>query len=432
VPSPVEHRYAPRGACARLLELHDPEILLSGPAGTGKSRACLEKLNLVALKYPGARLLIVRKTAVSLTSTALVTWRQHVAKTDIEHGLLAWYGGSAEEPAQYRYTNGSSVVVGGMDHATRIMSSDYDLAYAQEAIELTVNDWEHVTTRLRNGVVPYQQLIADTNPASQYHWLNQRCLAGATTRLESRHEDNPRLFDQAGKVTAEGRAYLAKLDALTGVRKQRLRYGQWVSAEGTVYDGYDPAVHLVDPFPIPDDWPRWWSVDFGFVHPFVCQMWARDPDGRVYLYREVYHTGRLVEDHAKTILAVTAGEPRPQAVICDHDAEDRATLAKHLGMATKAARKTVSDGIQAVAARLKVAGDGRARLFLFRDAVVQRDQTLVDALRPACTAEEIPGYVWADTARKEAPVKEDDDGMDAMRYLVAELDLGRVANVRWM
>ena len=119
----LEHRYTPRGVCAALFEDHRPEILLSGPAGTGKSRACLEKLHLLALMNPGLRALIVRKTLASLGSTALVTWREHVATEAIAAGDVVYYGGSSEEPPQYRYGNGSRIMIGGMDKATRVMSS---------------------------------------------------------------------------------------------------------------------------------------------------------------------------------------------------------------------------------------------------------------------------------------------------------------------
>src|SRR4051794_32447073 len=109
----VVHRYEPRGAARAVLESRAPEILLSGPAGTGKSRACLEKLHLQALKYPRMRGLIVRKTQTSLGSTALVTWRKQVAAEAIENGTLRWYGGSAEQAPQYQYRNGSTISVGG-------------------------------------------------------------------------------------------------------------------------------------------------------------------------------------------------------------------------------------------------------------------------------------------------------------------------------
>ena len=387
------------------------EVLLSGPAGTGKSRGALEKLHLAAEKYPGMRGLILRKTRESLTEAALFTWETKVVPAG--HPILN--GAQRRMRQAYRYPNGSEIVVGGLDKPEKVMSTEFDKIYVQEATECDERDWEMATTRLRNGIMPYQQLIGDCNPDAPYHWLYQRCQSGRTLMLESRHEDNP-------SVTPE---YLARLDALTGVRYKRLRLGLWVAAEGIVYEGYDPALHLIDRFEMPDSWPRYWCVDFGFVHPFVCQFWASDPDGRLYRYREIYHTGRLVEDHAKQMLAVADGEPLPDAIICDWDAEDRATLERHLGMSTTAAHKSISDGIQAVAGRLRSLSDGKPRLFFLRDSLVERDASLEEKKLPCSTEEEFVGYVWNEGGGRrkgEEPLKLHDHGMDATRYMVAYLD----------
>lgn len=418
------HRYTPYGESIKLFHCKHSEVLLNGPAGTGKSRACLEKIHLICMLNPGCRVLMVRKTLTSLTSTGLVTFREHVAKEYLETGEVVWYGGSTQEPACFRYKNGSVINVGGMDKATKIMSSEYDIVYVQEAIELSENDWEAITTRLRNGRVSFQQIIADTNPDMPTHWLKQRVDKGQTIMIDTKHEDNPILFDQkTGELTPVGKSYMEKLDNLTGVRLQRLRYGKWVAAEGLVYDSYDPSVNLYKHLPEPpESWARYLSIDFGYTNPFVCQWWAEDNDGRLYLYRELYKTKGLVEDHAKTIKD-NLGKGKFAAVICDHDAEDRATLEKHLGMTTIAAKKTVSDGIQAVASRLKKAGDNRPRLYICRDSLIHKDQELSDAKKPVCTQEEMAGYVW--NPQKDQPVKENDHGMDAMRYMVAHKDLGR-------
>ena len=421
VAEPTVLTYTPRGAAREVFVRRDPEVLLSGPAGTGKSRSCLEKLHLCASKYPGMRALMARKTLISLTSTTLVTYTRKVL-----HPLdgVQFFGGSAQEPPQYRYPNGSRLVVGGMDKPSKIMSSEYDVIYTPEATELTENDWESCTTRLRNWVMPYQQMLGDCNPDAPHHWLKKRADAGRLAMLESRHEDNPEPFTEDGIVTARGMDYIGKLDALTGVRLLRLRRGIWAAAEGMVYDGWDAALHLIDRRDIPKEWPRYWVIDFGYTNPFCWQAWAEDPDGRLYRYREIYMTQRLVEDHAKQILEETKGDPRPRAVICDHDAEDRATFERHAKVKTTAAHKSVSPGIQAVASRLKRAGDGRPRLFLLRDSLVERDQQRVDAGLPACTEQEIEGYVWdTSSGRKkgEEPVKRDDHGMDALRYMVAHL-----------
>lgn len=447
--APKVHEYTPRGSAIALMRARDAEVLLSGPAGTGKSRACLEKLFAQALKYPGMRGLIVRKVRDTLGSTALATWREHVIKEALESGAVHFYGGSAEEPPQYRFQNGSRIMIGGMDKPTKIMSSEYDVAYVQEAIELTITDWENITTRLRHGVMPYQQIIADCNPDTPMHWLYGRFRGAnpAGLMLDTVHEDNPILFDDMGIITERGRSYIDKLERLTGVRYARLRHGKWVAAEGQIYETYDPNIHnyvIVDP---PHDWPRYWTVDFGYTNPFVLQCWAVDPDGRLFLYRELYHSRRLVEDHAKQILSLvqkldgTWKEPKPRAIICDHDAEDRATLERYLGMGTVAAEKTVSDGIQAVQQRFRVQSDGRPRIFFNPAARVECDEELKDAAKPTCTVEEIPGYVWdraregtaaAEKPPKEEPRKADDHGMDAMRYMVAYLDLKGAPRVRWL
>jgi PBSX family phage terminase large subunit len=425
----LQHRYEARGAALEALHRRDREILLAGPAGTGKSRALLEKLHLLMLANPGARGLIVRKYQKSLASTALDTWRKAVVPEAIAAGLVKFYGGSAEQPAQYIYSNGSVVIVGGLDtvgdQPPKVMSAEYDVVYCQEATELAEKDWEALISRLRNWRISFQQLLADCNPGPPTHWLKRRCDVGNTVMLHSRHSDNPRLWDaDKAQWTKQGEEYMAGLRSLTGVRRLRLLDGQWVAAEGLIFEGFDPAIHVVPRFAIPASWPRVWSVDFGFSNPFVLQCWARDPDGRIILYRELYWTQRLVEDHARAILDIVAPggewiEPRPVAVVCDHDAEGRATLEKYLKMGTTAARKDVEIGIQTVQARLKVAGDGKPRLMMFEDALAERDQRLYEAKKPTCTLEEFPGYIWAVKPGgevKEQPLKENDHGMDTTRY----------------
>jgi hypothetical protein len=471
----LEHRYRPRGSAKVVLESRAPELLVSGPAGTGKSRACLEKLLILALNVPSLRGLIVRKTKVSLASTALETWEKHVASETLASGYCRFFGGSPRKPPAYNFKNGSTIVIGGMDQPSRIMSSEYDIAYAQEATELTVEDWEAITTRLRNGKLSnnFHQILADANPDVPTHWLKERCDNGTTVMLESRHEENPRLFDDQGVITLGGVAYMARLDALTGVRKQRLRYGRWVAAEGIIYEDWDPDLHLVSlkPWDVPAEWTRWWAIDWGHTNPCVLQWWAEDPDGRLVMYREIYHTKLLVEDLAtQALLAVTKvvgkapdrervtakdirddvlngvriwTEPRPRAIICDHDSGDRATFEKHAGLKTTPAKKKGSTtgmsakrlGIEACQARYRVAGDGRARIQFARDCVVERDYALVEAKKPASTVEEIPGYVWAQVPGqppKETPADEDNHGMDAKRYLVSYRDSRGRPGMRWL
>lgn len=419
-PRDAERAYRPIGAARRLMLCRDEEVVLEGPAGTGKSRGCLEKVHLCALKYKGMRAAFVRKTRASMTESVLVTFEDHVLLA----GDLIAEGPRREYRRSYHYPNGSEIVVAGIDRPSRLMSTEFDLIYVAEATELWENDWEMLTTRLRNGVMPYQQILGDCNPDAPMHWLHQRCDAARATVHFSRHEDNPRLFDPDRKAwTERGRTYIARLDRLTGVRRDRLRFGRRANVEGAVFP-FDRAVHLIDRFDIPDDWTRFRAIDFGTTNPFVCQWWAADPDGRLYLYREIYMTRRTVNAHAPKILELSEGEAIQDSV-ADHDAGDRLILAEH-GIGTVPAIKDVSVGVQAVQDRLALAVDDRPRLFVMRDALVEVDADLLEAKRPTCTEQEFDVYLYPKSKDgqpvKEAPVKVNDHGMDAMRYMVLWYD----------
>ena len=399
---------------------------------TGKTVGALYKIHRLLCKYPESRALVARKTNTALAGSAMVTYRDNIKRnrTDIH-----WFGGNKVEPAAFRYSNGSQMIVNGLDKPEKVQSAEFDWAYLNEATECDLENIEFVRMRLRPRTgsspdIPYRQLIMDCNPGPPTHWLNQRMNAGITTRFLSRHEDNPRYFDVATQDwTEDGREYIfGILGGLSGVRLARYRYGIWAAAEGTVFeDSWDRQRNVVKRFDIPAAWPRYLILDFGFTHPFVCLWAAEDPDGRLYIYREIYKTKRLVEDHAKDIKRLSRwgekdGDPYPRFVIADHDAGDRETFTRYTGLHTVPAHKSVSDGLQAMASRLRPAGDGKPRLMYFEDMLVERDADLVSRKQPASTLEEYDSYVW-DTrqgAKKgEQPVKEFDHGIDASRYLCA-------------
>lgn len=419
-------KYHPYGAAKDLFHERADEVLLAGPAGTGKSLAALHKEHLAMSKYAGAKAFMARKTRTSMTNSCIETFERHVLKPPDK---VKFHG----QDQQYNYPNGSMIAVIGLDDPERIKSTDWDMGFIQEVTECTENDWEICTTRLRNWVMPYQQLMADCNPDKPTHWIKRRCDSGLTKMLRSFHQDNPRLFNtRDGTFTPEGQQYLAKLDRLTGVRRKRLYVGDWVAAEGMIYEEWDPQIHLINYSQLPEGWDEWthyWSLDFGFVHPLAWQDWVEDPHTLdLYRVREIYQTRTLVEDLAKQVMELTYGIYTPRAIICDHDAEDRATFERHTGYLTLPAYKPIQQGIQAVKARLRPGAPGRG-LFLVRDALVRRDTELVQAGKPTCTEEEWDGYVWdekvnrfVNSKKDELPLDKDNHGMDATRYIVAFAD----------
>jgi phage terminase large subunit len=424
-----------RGAPARLFREAHGEIVISGPAGTGKTRAILEWIH-HRCSTEHVRFLILRKTLESLKASALVTFQEQVlhdfdGRRSVADGVT-YFGGNKLLPAQFIYeATGSVIVIGGMDRSSKVLSTEYNGGiYVNEITELTLDEFEKLTGRTDRPTVgaapPPSLVLGDCNPDRPTHWIKQRAGQGKLKLWNSVHEDNPSMWNRVTKQWTEaGKRYLARLDNLTGVRYLRLRKGIWAAAEGVIYEEWDENRHVVDRYDIPYGWPRIWGVDFGYVNPFVWQAWAIKPDGEMVMYREIYLTRRLVSDLSKLILTVSANDPPPVAIIVDHDAEDRATFEAETGYETTAARKSVSPGLQKMALRLRGEND-KPRMTFMKDSLVHdRDQDLVDRGKPSCTVDEIPGYVW-DTSqgrnKGEQPVKLDDHGCDTARYVVAELD----------
>ena len=412
------------GGAREFVNYRGPEAIVHGPAETGKTITALYKLHIAASTYENASIVICRKTLSSTYSTVLQTFQNKVLPPQNEllrHGIVP-YGGKKPEWFDYTKT-GSTIWMAGLDKSSKILSAEHDLIYVNQAEELDLDDWETLTTRTtgRAGNMPYSQTIGDMNPAYPAFWSYHR---PSLKLFYSHHRENPSLFNQAtGEITEQGKRTMAVLDALTGLRRTRLRDGKPAMAEGAIYTNWDESVHLIDSFPIPANWRRFRVIDFGYTNPFVCQWWAVDNDNRLYLYREIYYTERTVLVHSKQINELSSGE-RIEATICDHDAEDRATLREN-GISNIAAQKAVDIGIGKVLDRLALRNDKKPGLYIMRDALVEVDTKLKKTKKPLCTRDEVAGYAWANHKTKEVPVKKDDHGMDAERYMVMHIDKPR-------
>jgi len=405
-------------------------LLITGSAGGGKSRFAGEKIHGFMKKYPGATGLMLRK-AREYASKSIVPFMAHTVIGNDPNVVMK------KGATLFQYSNNSTLYWGGMKddnqrEGLRSIGKDgsLDIVWVEEANAFTRLDFNELLARMRGSATDWVQIILTTNPDVPTHWIYQDLILGGDASV---------FYSSASDNTYNPPSYFVALSKLTGVLKQRLVEGKWVQAEGAVYDEYDAAIHLIEPFEIPEDWKRMCSIDFGYTNPFVCQWWALDNDGRMYRYRELYKSQMLVEDAADEIKRLEANFTREKwnevsndekeqawragekisVRVADHDAEDRATLQRY-GISTIPAKKAVSVGIQAVKSRLQLAGDGKPRIYFMRGALVEEDQHMKDQRKPVCTEEEIVGYVWHKTKEnrpvKEEPVKDNDHGCDTMRY----------------
>ena len=319
------------------LGLFSPEqtekiVCFEGPRGTGKTRAILTALVSRALAYPGCRILLARSTRVRLTETVLVTLEQQVLPA---FGLAVPGGAGRGNRTEYELPGGSVLIPMGLDDPNRTTSAEFFCIYLAEAVEVATRELaEAVSGSLRQGGMPYHQLILDCNPSAPGHWLNRamepvenglravdsvadykRVLAhnsrpadGGWKRVLTGHRDNPAYFDvSAWEYTKEGLAYLETLGNLSGHLRRRWLRGEWVSAEGSVFPEFSESEHVVDGLEVPEDWPMYVGYDPGYDHPSAVLWVAVAPNGCLYVVDEIYRGGLGVDQLSEMIHAKNEG-----------------------------------------------------------------------------------------------------------------------------
>lgn len=411
----AERTYVPRGNAAVLMHSDAPEIVLSGPAGTGKSRANLQKLHWAAETYSGARSLIIRKTRESLTESALFTFEQYVLGLD--HPMVL-NGPQRNYRQSYRYPNGSRIVVGGMDKPSKIMSTEFDIVYVQEMTELDDADLQALNTRLRNGKMPYQQLIGDCNPDSPLHWLYVRALAGKTILLPTDHKDNPTLWsEELQDWTEKGRQYLAKLQNLSGAEYERLYLGNWVQATGLVYDVWgdgpeDGNVTEAAEY-LPDGGPVFWAVDDGYSgeqdpktgyftensSPRVFLLVQERSNGRLCVFYESYEVKTLEDQQLARVRSL--GYPDPVYAAVDSAAAELRGRMHADGIYTQGKPHNIEESIKALRRMLAPDENNWRRILV----------------HPRCKHLRAEMSSYRRDPVTEKPIDSFNHGPDALRYL---------------
>lgn len=398
------------------LERRDKNFyLFDGGGRCGKTWLICSWMIKEANKHPGSRQLIVRKVRAAAGKTIFDNTLSALLRN-----ALGWQ--KRREALTWSHENGSIIRVDGLDDEERmqnVLGDDFLHIFMNEATQMNYKAMQMAMTRLAQVLPgdPLHKLILDCNPRGPRHWVHRvgvehvdpetlRPLLNAEKwyRLNWTPLDNPYISDDVLQIYA----------GFTGNHRKQMLEGIWCENEGAVYDEWDEALHVYYETPPGfSQWPRVMGIDFGFTNPFVCLWGAIDPDGGLWIYRELYKRNLLVSEAAKAIRHMTRNDPRPKWVVADHDAEGRAELNKN-GVKTKRAKKSVLVGINKVKARLALQANGRPMLH-----VSHRCPNLIN---------EMYEYIWEPSQgglnSKEQPRKTNDHAQDALRYIVMGLDGG--------
>ncbi|MBZ6290410.1 PBSX family phage terminase large subunit [Streptomyces olivaceus] len=273
--------------------------------------------------------------------------------------------------------------------------------------EATLVPQEFWTQLLGRMSVPGAKLFASTNPGSPAHWL-KRDFIDRRDELGIRYwhytlDDNPSLGeDYKNSIKAE----------FIGLWFRRFVLGEWIAAEGSIFDMWDEERHVVEALP---EIAKWLSVgvDYGQANPFHATLLGLGRDRRLYVASEWRYDGRQQRrqltdlEYSERMRGWLSDVPgvgavRPSFVTVDPSAASFSAQLRRDRLTPTPAKNDVLDGIRTVASLL-AAG---------KLCVHSSCKSLIA---------EMPSYAWDDKAAEKGedkPIKIADHGIDSIRYAI--------------
>ena len=276
------------------------EVLFGGAAGGGKSYAQVIDALVYAVKYPGSKQLILRRTYPELDKSIIRTTLALYPK-EIYRYISSSHTG--------QFTNGSIIDFGYCDSETdiyRYQSAEFDVIRFDELTHFTKDMYIYLISRLR-GVNGFpKQMKSTTNPGGIGHkWVKERFIdvgqAGVTQSFAGQTRVFiPSLVSDNSFLMAKDKSYLKRLENLAEKDRKALLYGQWDIFEGQYFSEWNRDIHVIQPFEIPAYWKRYAAMDYG-LDMLAVYFIAVDNVGNAYVYNEIYKSDLIISAAASLI-----------------------------------------------------------------------------------------------------------------------------------
>lgn len=420
------------------------DICVSGPVGTGKTRAIWWALHMIAMLSPDARIAIVRNEKSSIYTSI------HMTIADMMTDGFAKVGTSPFVPIggeiftkRLKYPSGSEVLFGGMDDKAKVLGFEPNIVFWNQSERSDKLDYNQTNGRLRGKggfTNPFTKkkatlFISDANPAGPRHHLRNRMKAGALRMFNTVLEDNRGYYDD-GAWTEAGELYKQRLDIsypYEGVERDRMVHGKWVGAVGLIYPQFNEGTHVrpIYETDIPPSWKWQGAVDYGTKHAASYGLWTISPDGKkTWLFKSIHRTGLTASALIPHIRALNAKYRVPPLVriVGDYASDHNETLLD-AGLNVVDAKKEVMFGIDIVRQWFSGAGD---REIVINEHALSHDPdpALVDAGKPTWLVDELYEYAHLPEDRQTSGTERDDypdkrkggdDACDMTRYHLVDI-----------
>lgn len=313
---PANAAWAPnRGPQTAFLACGHRESLYGGAAGGGKSDALLAAavryadepdMNAVLFRrsYPELRNLIRRSLEVYPNIGGVYNRSQHEWRFPSGAALIFRF--IASEADVYAY-QGDAFTFIGWDELTQFPGDHTD----EETGETYNSSYIYMFSRLRKKVGSNIRLMvrATCNPGGVgHHWVKSRFAindAGDASVVKDPRTGLHRSFFPARihhNPHLAGGEYEKTLELMSSEKRKALKDGRWDIFAGAQFSEFNPRIHVIDPFSIPNHWPRWRGADDGFVAHACCIWLSQHPDTKqIVAYAELYKTGMTAPVFAERV-----------------------------------------------------------------------------------------------------------------------------------
>ena len=213
-------------------------------------------------------------------------------------------------------------------------SQQFDIVLIDESTEFTRFQYRYLLTRNRatkKGIIPFMALA--TNPGGPGHgWFRDDFVDAGPFEQVNDVEVEPAVFEKhifipaklSDNLILEKRdpGYRASLAAQSELIRRQLLEGDWDAYAGQYYPEFKRDIHVIKPFTIPDWWKRFRALDYG-LDMTACYWIASSPDGRCFVYRELYEKDLNLTQAAKRILSLTRGDEHISYTVASPDLWNR-------------------------------------------------------------------------------------------------------------
>lgn len=357
----------------QFIDARENEVLFGGAAGGGKSYGQIVDALLFALKYPGSKQLILRRTFAELDKSLIRVGLSLYPREIYSFNFSSHTG---------RFTNGSCIDFGYCateNDVYQYQSAEYDCIRFDELTHFTEMQYVYLISRVRGANSFPKQIKSSTNPGGVGHsWVKARFVDPEPPLTSFRSEGNmsrvfiPSLLSDNEFLNKSDPEYRLRLEALPEREKRALLYGDWNIFEGQYFTEFSVAKHVIDPFEIPSSWRRYRTIDYGLDR--LAVLWiAISPDGCAYVYREYCESSLPISAAAKAITERTPQNEDIYATLAPPDlfsrtqesGKTKASLFSEFGVNFTKTSNDRECGWLAVKELLCDTGDG-VRLKIFR------------------------------------------------------------------